>query len=152
MMILRHCDLPVEPRGSQGVPMTSLPYSRSRRTAVIRSGRAGGLAGELSIGGFIILDGIQRCCGIGGWSTSLRPCRLIPSILKGQGLFHFSQSVASQTRGQKGLFLASIHCAVQRISMVKECRPAFRMTPRAWGSPQTFQAGLETRRCRTEGS
>ena len=27
--------------------MTSLPYSRSRRTAVIRSGRAGGLAGEL---------------------------------------------------------------------------------------------------------
>jgi hypothetical protein len=28
--------------------MTSLPYSRSRRTAFIRSGRAGGLAGELA--------------------------------------------------------------------------------------------------------
>jgi len=28
--------------------MTSLPYSRSRRTAFIRSGRAGGLAGEVS--------------------------------------------------------------------------------------------------------
>ena len=31
----------------QGGPMTSLPYSGSRRTAVIRAGRAGGLAGEL---------------------------------------------------------------------------------------------------------
>src|SRR5215471_4686695 len=32
----------------QGDPMTSILFSRSRRTASIRSGRAGGLAGELA--------------------------------------------------------------------------------------------------------
>jgi hypothetical protein len=40
-------DLLEGPRGSEGDPMTSILFSRSRRTASIRSGRAGGLAGDL---------------------------------------------------------------------------------------------------------
>src|SRR5215469_12872144 len=49
IMILLHCDLPEGLAVARRDRMTSWPYSRSCRTASIRSGRAGGLAGELGL-------------------------------------------------------------------------------------------------------
>src|SRR6516164_7139858 len=49
IMILWHCDLLEDPRGSsEEIVVILRPSSRSCRTASIRSGIAGGLAGELS--------------------------------------------------------------------------------------------------------
>src|SRR6516164_7907012 len=58
IMILWHCDLLEDPRGSsEEIVVILRPSSRSCRTASIRSGIAGGLAGELT---GVALDRLKR--------------------------------------------------------------------------------------------